>query len=347
MRVIEVRNAHQALPRALRMLDEEGIRRESRAGTVLEFPEPVVTVYSRPEERVIFWPERDYNIAFVLYEALWMLSGRDDLEPLTRYVKDFGKFSDDGRKLHGAYGRRWRKFSEDDHTFDVRDQLSIIVERLKKDPKDRRCVLQIWDARLDLDSPSKDVPCNDMATFQIDSENRLNMTVFCRSNDVLWGCYYANAFHFGFLMEYMAARIGCKLGTYSQVSVNWHGYLNTLEQVKALPRPPYMTEMGDPYGTGQVSVPPLSGNLDALIGDLVVRADKDEWWSSVQHNEPWYLAAFAVLKAHSIYRLGDGEDKFRDSLLILNAAAPYWDWVHAMKSWIQRRRTRWENRRTA
>ena len=42
---------------------------------------------------------------------------------------------------------------------------------------------------------------------------RLQMTVHCRSNDIIWGTYGANAVHFSILQEYVAARIGVDLGT--------------------------------------------------------------------------------------------------------------------------------------
>ena len=69
MKVLQVRNVHEALPRALQLLDREGIRRESRNGPVIQGP-PVATVYMHPWERVLFWPERDANPFFHLYESL-------------------------------------------------------------------------------------------------------------------------------------------------------------------------------------------------------------------------------------------------------------------------------------
>jgi hypothetical protein len=89
----------------------------------------------------------------------------------------------------------------------------------------------MWDATYDLDSaahtssrqPAKDVPCNTQLYPRI-VDGKLDITVTCRSNDVVWGCYGANAVHFSFLQEYMAARIGVQVGTYYQISNNWHLY---------------------------------------------------------------------------------------------------------------------------
>ena len=86
MRVLEMRNVHCALPRALQELERVGQARESRNGPVIVFPDPVTTVYAKPCERVMFWSERDANPAFHLYEALWMLAGRDDV--FTGYTRE-------------------------------------------------------------------------------------------------------------------------------------------------------------------------------------------------------------------------------------------------------------------
>jgi len=54
----------------------------------------------------------------------------------------------------------------------------------------------------------------------------LNMTVFNRSNDMVYGALGANVVHFSVLQEYMAACIGVEVGTYYQVSSNMHVYLD-------------------------------------------------------------------------------------------------------------------------
>ena len=139
MKVIKARNVQQALPEALYQLRNEGVERESRNGPVRMFPEPVTTVYLRPAERVMFWPERDCNPFFHLVESLWMLAGRRDVEYVARYVERMRTYSDDGKVFHGAYGFRWRNFFFD-------DQLPKIIDVLKANPDDRRQVLSMAEA---------------------------------------------------------------------------------------------------------------------------------------------------------------------------------------------------------
>jgi hypothetical protein len=82
----------------------------------------------------------------------------------------------------------------------------------------------MWDPCVDLNYPNgKDLPCNTQGYFKI-RNGALCLTVCCRSNDIIWGCYGANAVHMSMLLEYMAAKIGVPVGTYTQVSDSWHAY---------------------------------------------------------------------------------------------------------------------------
>jgi hypothetical protein len=341
MKVLTVRNVHEALPRALRLLDQVGIERPSRNGPVKQAPWPVTTVYERPCERVLFWPERDANPFFHLYESLWMLAGRNDILPLTRYAKNMANYSDDGKIQHGAYGFRWRKH------FDI-DQLEDIANGLRQNVEDRRCVLQMYDAESDSTTvyeSGKDVPCNTMATFQIGIDGRLDLTVFCRSNDIVWGAYGANAVHFSMLLEYMANWIGCPVGVYRQVSVNWHGYLTTVT-----PMLPLVNQIGkyndiaNPYTDGTQTRPiPIEGEIrrvDELIASILADADAG-FVQAEPPEELWAKAAWYVLRAHDCWRTMAAPHRFNAALEDLDRAPATSDWVQAAQQWIRRRQTVW------
>ena len=102
--------------------------------------------------------------------------------------------------------------------------------------------------------------CNTHVYLQRGVEGELNMTVCCRSNDLVWGLGGANAVHFPFLMEYMAGCIGCPVGTYTHLSNNFHAYLKTLEKVEALADVANSADLSgtpDPYAQGVVEPFPL------------------------------------------------------------------------------------------
>jgi hypothetical protein len=267
-----------------------------------------------------------------------MLQGRNDVLPLTKFAKKIADYSDDGITAHGAYGHRWR------NRFGV-DQLTKIAGTLKHNPDDRRCVLQMWDARLDLGGTGVDLPCNTIATFQRDREGHLDLTVFCRSNDIIWGCYGANAVHFSILQEYVARWIGCPVGVYRQISVNFHAYLNTLEPLKDLPMTAY--EATTPYD--QVFTTQLwRDHNDISLFDEDLRAmmiDVDSKFNVGYLPRLNFLRmAHQLFYAHHLWRTADKPERFIKSLTVLSKMDQSCDWVVAATEWIQRRRIVWERK---
>lgn len=351
MRVLQARNVHQVFPMALRLLEHHGVERSSRNGPVKIAPWPVTTVYTHPMERVIFWPERDANPFFHFYEALWMLAGRRDVEPLLRYAKNMAAFSDDGSTQYGAYGHRWRHhFGEYNYVHqetEPMDQISHIANTLKRNPDDRRCVLQMWDPSADLSHQGKDVPCNVTATFQRGLDGALNLTVFCRSNDLIWGCYGANAVHMSFLLEYMALAIGCPVGIYTQVSVNWHAYLTTLEKVAGIPSldDDYKLDgLEDcPYSADGDEITPIPlgpsfEGVDAQIEELLLH--EQTGFNLPRHltiDSLFFDMAYILLRAHHAYRTTEGPDRYRKALDLLDLGDCRADWIYAGKEWMIRR----------
>jgi hypothetical protein len=241
MNILSGRNAHEILPKAIDLLFKRGVKQETRNGPVLRLPGVSVIEYERPFERVIFWPERDANPIFHLMESVGMLAGRYDLSFYANYAARMKEFSDDGVTLPASYGHRWRGY------FGV-DQIPMIVDELKKNQNSRRAVLEMWSVG-DLEklvNGTKDVCCNLTACFQINDE-ALDVTVFNRSNDVVWGALGANAVHFSVLLEYVAWKLNIKVGKYYQVSANLHGYLNTIEPLRDLPM---VQGLASPYELG-------------------------------------------------------------------------------------------------
>jgi len=239
---LRARNVNHAVEVALWNLKVSGVRESSRNGDVLVFPEPVMTTYDRPDERVLFWPERDANPIFHLMESIWMLAGRDDVKFVEYFNSRMRNFSDDGVVLNGAYGHRWRR------RFGV-DQLGVIIRELRRDPTSRRAVLSMWTPEADLCRlDSKDVCCNTQAYFEIRG-GRLNMTVLNRSNDIIWGAYGANAVHFSFLQEFIASALDVPLGVYRQFSHNLHLYTTLYDYTKYVDSPPCAMNF-DAYSQG-------------------------------------------------------------------------------------------------
>lgn len=254
MHTIHARNVIDALSQGVRLINECGVLKPSRNGDTLEVPEPVSTTYIAPNERVLFDKDRDANPFFHLFEALWMLAGRNDVAFPAMLVKRMAVYSDDGLTFNGAYGFRWRSH------FGY-DQLKDCIEQLSRDSDTRRCVLTMWDPRADLrNQASKDLPCNVAVFFKVRSKH-LDMTVVNRSNDMLLGAYGANAVHMSMLQEYVASHLGVALGYYTQMSDSFHVYL---DRAKDGPSPwakvkdwPTTYTGDDRYRSGEVNPSPL------------------------------------------------------------------------------------------
>lgn len=337
MHVIRVRNVNEALWLGLAHLKEVGVRRESRNGPVLVAPEPVTTVYEKPMERVLVDEVRDANPFFHLMESLWMLAGRNDVDFVARFVCRMREFSDDGRTLSGAYGHRWRRH------FKV-DQVADSIRMLKEDPTTRRAVIAMYDPAKDSPKPypQKDIPCNTHLYLDATS-GVLNMTVSCRSNDVIWGAYGANAVHFSFLQEFIAACVGIPVGKLYQISNNYHIYIDRPD-VKRLfndDGAPIRTEPeSDPYTNGEaVPIPILTSDYSAWMRDL------ETFLSSEREDEPWFSdpwfqhVAYPMIRSWRAYKQGDPITAYEEAWKIEDGG-----WKIACSAWIRRRLERREEK---
>jgi len=338
MRVITGRNVNDALLIGLQALQSEGVERDSRNGPVRVFAGPVTTLYKHPEERVVFYPERDANPYFHFMESLWMISGRRDVDWISRFSSNIANYSDDGVTFHGAYGYRWRNHfvaekdllnSENDN---VLDQLATIANLLNINPDDRRIVLQMWDAEVDLGFEGKDFPCNLMATFRINPYGKLDMTVFNRSNDMIWGAYGANAVHFSMLQEVMAAWVGVPMGSYWQVSTNFHAYHFTLEKHAGLMD---ISPGFDPYELGEVSpLPVVNGPIEQWFQDLQMFMDVGP---AIGLQDKFFKkTAVPMLQSWDAWKDREDPEHHGKALNFANQIlAP--DWRKACVEWLERR----------
>ena len=344
MLTIYARNVSEALYVGLQHLKENGIWRNSRSGRVIEYPNPVTTVYKNPEERVLFYPARDANPFFHLFEAFWMLAGRRDVEFIEQFNSRMKEFSDNGKIFHGAYGYRWRDY------FGV-DQLDLVVDHLKTDPESRRTVLQMWSSK-DLektvnDPLAKDIPCNTQIYFKI-KNGRLQMTVHCRSNDIIWGTYGANAVHFSILQEYIAARIGVDLGAYYHWSDSFHAYegvfektLNILEQKNTGDTLWYDSYLGWNKGM-HYSPEKIFNSPEGIHEDLNIflNLGLTNCWEKIEFefNNKFFdetaLPMFKAWKNHKKLRYHQAIDCLQN--------VPALDWKKAAIEWLERRKHKLE-----
>lgn len=332
MYVIKARNVNDAYVAGLDFLTHKGETEPSRNGTVIVAPCPVTTIYSKPTERVLFDSRRDANPFFHLMEALWMLAGCQDARWLDQFVSDFSeRFAEFDGMQHGAYGHRWRS------AFGF-DQLTAIVKKLCKNPKDRQCVLQMWDCDeitgcCDLTGDWKDRPCNTHAYFRVRSEyfnqekvDYLDLTVCCRSNDIVWGAYGANAVHFSVLQEYVATLIGVEVGVYYQVSNNFHVYEDIWQKVRgSIP-----FTISNNYNTGATFALPIVTDIESFDEEVISFVNG----SDVSQFKNGFLKFVAgpMFVAYGLWRAKNRVAAY-DTIVTM----PDCDWRMACMAWMKRR----------
>lgn len=321
--IIRNRNVNGNYRESIENIHAVGVKDRSRNGTVLVAPYPVITVTDRPSERVLFDEKRDANPFFHFFECLWMLSGNYDGRYLDTFVKDFSsRFAEEDGQIWGAYGYRWRQH------FDI-DQLATVIELLRFDFKDRRVVIQMWDPKDDLASDVRDVPCNTQMFPRVrevaPEDYVLDLTVTCRSNDVIWGATGANAVHFSFVQEYLASMIGVGVGRLGQVSNNWHAYSGPLEKVG---KPGRL----DPYSAGEV-MPYRIVNDAATFDDELDQFMSDPETIAPYRNIFFTHVANPMWVVHKLWR----EKKKEAAIEFAKRNIHALDWRRAVLEWMLRR----------
>jgi len=351
MIVIRHRNVNQAYGHGLHLLQSQGVLEQSRNGGAYVLQEPLATVYEQPIERVLFSPARNCNPWLHLMESFWMLAGRRDATWLDRYVSDFSaRFAEPDGDMHGAYGHRWRQhFSLDQD--DPLDQLSVCIRLLADDPSSRQVVLQMWDPTADLGVRGlRDRPCNTTIYFRRHTATapRLDMTVCCRSNDAVWGAYGSNVVHFSILQEFIASALGIRMGSYTQISNNFHVYKSWIDQ-NGWPDERHAAGRSHDLYTRRVSGStsldrPTVAQARPMFGDISsdwpqVLSEIEEW-CHVRSNSVNPRPVFSELltpmsQAHDAIRERRGEE----SPAALSRVA-HTDWQTAASQWEDRRRAR-------
>lgn len=122
----------------------------------------------------VFSRYRKVSPKFACGETAWYMSGSNDLKTMLRYAPSYGRYSDDGLTLNGAYGPM------------IVDQLPYVAKCLGEDPMSRQAVMTIWRPS---PQPSKDIPCTIALQFIV-RDGAIHTVATMRSNDAWIGFIY-------------------------------------------------------------------------------------------------------------------------------------------------------------
>jgi thymidylate synthase len=328
-------NVNEVYPIGIQLLKDLGVRQESQHGTTLEMPEPVSVQYLNPRERILFDEQRDSNPFLNFFEALWIIAGRNDVAFLQNLVGRMASFSDDGKTYYGAYGSRIR--GNDNPTMWY-DQMECAISRLKKNLNDRQVVLTIRRPN-DIAYTGKDQPCNLLVSLKI-RQGKLNIHVFNRSNDFIWGLTGTNVVQFSMLQEYLAGRIGVPVGVYHQTTDSMHVYVNPQWEKLKGTKP---NGMMCPYALGDTKPFGMMQMADAWDDDLKMffQAFDTEWLPGKDNFfTPFFQdVVTSMWGTFNCYRLHRDEPEGNTWLSNATEHAQHIpaDWGLVTRMWLQRR----------
>jgi len=172
-----------------------------------------------PMENHITNKERNWKLEYAEAEWKWYLSGDPSINKLEEI---YGKIpqiwchmADSDGLVRSNYGWQWKR----------NDQIDYVVAKLKTCKDTRHAAISIYDAK-EWKTYRKDTPCTYAVQFTI-LNNRLNMAVLMRSNDIWYG-FCNDQYQFSMLQQMIAERLKIEIGNYYHYAHNLHLYNDKL-----------------------------------------------------------------------------------------------------------------------
>jgi hypothetical protein len=203
-------------------------------------------------------------------EAMQLLSGTSFPDLVIAIGPQFKNYAEDNGIFHGAYGPR------------TNGQYDVLIDRLKADPDTRQAVATIWNPQYDLQPQKRDYPCTILHQFRI-RDNKLNMSVYMRSNDVWLGAAY-DFFQFTRVQIAMASVLGIEPGKYAHHVGSLHIYEQHYGVAEELKYTDKQTDI--PVITGRTWDEIQSSSVLALHGSV-----DPTTYVRLNENEKWYADA--------------------------------------------------------
>jgi thymidylate synthase len=203
-------------------------------------------------------------------EACQLLSGTSFPDLVIAIGPQFKNYAEDNGIFHGAYGPR------------TNGQFDVIIDRLRQDPDTRQAVVTIWNPQYDLQPNKRDYPCTILHQFRI-RDNKLNMSVYMRSNDVWLGAAY-DFFQFTRVQLAIASVLGIEPGTYNHHVGSLHIYEQHYEVAESLKHTDIKNEI--PAITGRSWNEVKSSALLAMQATV-----SEKTFNRLNDDEKWYASA--------------------------------------------------------
>ncbi|GAB3593663.1 thymidylate synthase [Angustibacter peucedani] len=175
------------------------------------------------------------HVKSVALELLWFLRGDGNVRWLQeRGVTIWDEWADAEGDLGPVYGVQWRAWPTPDgrHV----DQISELLETLRRDPDSRRMVVSAWNVG---EIPQMALaPCHALFQFYV-ADGKLSCQLYQRSADLFLGVPF-NIASYALLTHLVAQQVGLGVGDFVWTGGDCHVYDNHVEQVsEQLSREPF------------------------------------------------------------------------------------------------------------
>lgn len=167
------------------------------------------------------------HLKSIIHELLWFIAGDTNIAYLNRHgVTIWDEWADENGELGPVYGRQWRSWPAGDGK--TIDQLSWVIEELKRNPSSRRLVVSAWNPAeiADMALP----PCHCLFQFFV-SKGRLSCQLYQRSADIFLGVPF-NIASYALLTHMVAQTAGLKPGDFVHTLGDAHLYHNHFDQAR-------------------------------------------------------------------------------------------------------------------
>lgn len=174
------------------------------------------------------WPYQNYLKANGMAEKFPMYS-KDWQEKMGEYVeniKNDEEFAKKWGELGPVYGKQWRKWQTADGK--EIDQISQIIETIKKNPDSRRIILSAWNVG-DIEKMALP-PCHLLFQFYV-ADGKLSCQLYQRSADTFLGVPF-NIASYALLTIMIAQSCGLRPGEFVHTIGDAHIYNFHFDQVK-------------------------------------------------------------------------------------------------------------------
>ena len=167
------------------------------------------------------------HLRSIIYELLWFLRGDTNIQYLHDHnVTIWDEWADENGDLGPVYGKQWRSWEAPNGR--VIDQITNLIEQLKRNPDSRRLIVSAWNPA-DVDQMALP-PCHTMFQFYA-NDGQLSCQLYQRSADVFLGVPF-NIASYALLTMMVAQVCGLKAKDFVHTFGDAHIYSNHVEQAK-------------------------------------------------------------------------------------------------------------------